>query len=52
MTSDNHTLRVPKYVCNKHGPVPLAYKVDHRSFCPKCVADHMEKAIGVIRIEQ
>jgi len=49
---EKHTLRVPKYVCSKHGELTFAFKTDHRAFCPKCVADHMEQAIGLARIEQ
>ena len=49
---DNNMVRAPKYVCGKHGEIQFAFKTDQRSFCPKCVADHMEKEIGLARIEQ
>lgn len=47
-----YTLRSPKHKCSKHGELQFAFRTDQRAFCPKCVADHLEKAIGVVRIEQ
>lgn len=46
-TPSDNPVRLPKYVCAKHGELPFAFRVDHRAFCPKCVADHMEKHIGL-----
>lgn len=48
----DYTLRVPKYVCSKHGELQFAFKTDHRAFCPKCVADHLEKTVGTVKIER
>jgi len=34
------------YSCKKHGAFEAPVSLDHRAFCPKCVADALEKAIG------
>ncbi len=39
------TLITPNIKCKKHGEQE-AFKLGHRYFCPRCVGDHLEKAIG------
>lgn len=36
--------------CKKHGE-NIPYKIGHRYFCFDCVADHLEKAIGQVRVK-
>lgn len=39
------------YTCQKHGDLPYAVLLDHRPFCPKCVADLLQKQIGEVRVK-
>ena len=40
------------YRCDKHGELQYAARFDHRSFCPRCIADFFQKEIGTITVSQ
>jgi len=51
MMDDDYFLAVSKlsssqFECKKHGTFDAPVSLDHRIFCPRCMADALEKAIG------
>lgn len=50
---DDHYFLTPKTTiveCKKHGKQGEYFKLGHRYFCLSCVGDHLEKAIGQVRV--
>lgn len=46
---ERHTLSLGGYECNKHGVGQGGVLIDNRRFCPKCVADFLQRNIGEVR---
>lgn len=36
--------------CKKHGE-KTPFTLEHKYFCPNCVADYLEKAIGQVKVK-
>lgn len=45
------SIKVPSIDCKKHGKQIEYFKLGHRYYCPHCVGDHLEKAIGQVKIK-
>lgn len=45
----HYAITEPGFVCDRHGKLNWAALVDNRRFCPKCVADYLQRAIGEVR---
>lgn len=50
MDEDYFLTKLPTVECKKHGE-KIPFTLGHRRFCPDCVADHLEKAIGLVRVK-
>ena len=43
-------IRITTAECKKHVQQKQYFKLGHRYFCPDCVADYLEKAVGQVKV--